>query len=407
MFFKTLRNAYIVNGKKRSCIYNLLNGEILELSNDDITKIMQLDNGVPIESINQLNMDLIHNLEEKGLGEIYTRNNFIDKYRQGLPQNIKNSSPEKIIVDSLYLQINSSCNINCYFCNEDTFVNRTTGCKKWNISSNVTIEKYRELLFASFKVGCKKLHLMGGEPLLNKDLYYKILDLAKQIGYKDIFVYTNGLLIDKETINKSTDVNYVIHIVAHTQALLNDIHSGEEININILEQNIKLLQNSSVPFYFSVCLCSKNYKHINEINNYLTSFNAYDITYGYIYEDMINEDYKKIVYANLETSKSAWDCNTFFHKSEHHPCMYGKLSIFQNGDITVCPMMKDEVIANINETSIFDLLQRKLQNKYWNLSSNKIEHCKDCGYRLACTDCRAIEKSATNNLFGKRYCNDL
>lgn len=407
MFFKILSNAYIVNGKEKSCIYNLLNGEILELINDDMTRIMQLDNGLPIEKSSQLNIDLLHRLEEKGIGKIYKKNNFIDKYRQGLPQNVKQSSPERIIVESLYLQINSTCNLNCYFCNEDNFVNRTTGCKKWNICSDITMDKYRELLSASFKVGCKKLHLMGGEPLLNKELYYSILNLAKEIGYIDIFIYTNGLLLDEEIVNKFTDVSYVIHIVAHKQELLNEINNGEEININILEKNVKFLEKSNVPFYFNVCLCSKNYKHLYNLNNYLAAFHPYDITYGYIYDDMLNEDYKKVVYANLELAKSTWDCNTFFHNSEHHPCMYGKLSIFQNGDVTVCPMMKDEVIANINETSICDLLKRRLQNKYWNLSSNKIENCKDCGYRLACKDCRAIEKSVTNNLFGKEYCNNL
>jgi hypothetical protein len=38
------------------------------------------------------------------------------------------------------------------------------------------------------------------------------------------------------------------------------------------------------------------------------------------------------------------------------------------------------------------------------MSLKNIELCDECGYRLLCKDCRAVEKSSTNELKGKKYC---
>ena len=46
----------------------------------------------------------------------------------------------------------------------------------------------------------------------------------------------------------------------------------------------------------------------------------------------------------------------------------------------------------------------KKQDKYWNLTLNEIDKCKDCGFRYGCIDCRAIEKSQFNDFYGKKYC---
>ena len=45
--------------------------------------------------------------------------------------------------------------------------------------------------------------------------------------------------------------------------------------------------------------------------------------------------------------------------------------------------------GNVNEIKIVNALQNKSFKKYWNVTKDQIDVCKDCEYRYVCTDCRA------------------
>ncbi|MCU7617403.1 hypothetical protein NZ698_09350 [Chryseobacterium sp. PBS4-4] len=45
--------------------------------------------------------------------------------------------------------------------------------------------------------------------------------------------------------------------------------------------------------------------------------------------------------------------------------------------------------GNIKDTTLEDELCHKDFKKYWNLTKDKIEVCKDCEFRYICKDCRA------------------
>ncbi|WP_262696837.1 grasp-with-spasm system SPASM domain peptide maturase [Chryseobacterium sp. 3008163] len=72
----------------------------------------------------------------------------------------------------------------------------------------------------------------------------------------------------------------------------------------------------------------------------------------------------------------------------HNSCLHKKISIDSEGNIRNCPSMPQS-FGNIKETTLETALNHKDFKKYWNLTKDKIEVCKDCEFRYICTDCRA------------------
>lgn len=78
----------------------------------------------------------------------------------------------------------------------------------------------------------------------------------------------------------------------------------------------------------------------------------------------------------------------FTESSNFNSCLNQKISIDENGEIKNCPSMK-ESFGNIKNVSLEEALDKEGFKKYWKITKDKIEGCKDCEFRHICTDCRA------------------
>ena len=76
--------------------------------------------------------------------------------------------------------------------------------------------------------------------------------------------------------------------------------------------------------------------------------------------------------------------------------LHKKISIDVDGNIRNCPSMPQS-FGNIKDTTLEEALEHPDFKKYWNLTKDHIEVCKDCEFRYICTDCRAYtERTHTN-----------
>lgn len=81
----------------------------------------------------------------------------------------------------------------------------------------------------------------------------------------------------------------------------------------------------------------------------------------------------------------------------HNSCLHKKMGIDGHGNIKNCPLMS-ESYGNIYQGSLEEALQQPGFKKYWNITKDNIEGCKDCEFRYICTDCRAYtERSHYDN----------
>ncbi|MFC3160692.1 SPASM domain peptide maturase, grasp-with-spasm system [Chryseobacterium arachidis] len=80
----------------------------------------------------------------------------------------------------------------------------------------------------------------------------------------------------------------------------------------------------------------------------------------------------------------------------YNSCLFKKVGIDSEGNIKNCPAF-EESYGNIYKNSLEDIVKIQGFKKYWNITKNEIEICKDCEFRYICTDCRAYtEKTHIN-----------
>lgn len=88
---------------------------------------------------------------------------------------------------------------------------------------------------------------------------------------------------------------------------------------------------------------------------------------------------------------------TYLTGQNHNTCLYKKITIDVEGDIKNCPSMK-KAFGNIKKTSLSEALMTEEFSKLWNIKKADINICKDCEFRLVCTDCRAY---VGNDIYAK------
>ncbi|MBC9798467.1 grasp-with-spasm system SPASM domain peptide maturase [Sinomicrobium weinanense] len=80
--------------------------------------------------------------------------------------------------------------------------------------------------------------------------------------------------------------------------------------------------------------------------------------------------------------------DTFLESLNHNSCLHKKIAIDRNGNIKNCPAMPQS-FGNIKDTTLEEAFNHSEFKKYWNVTKDMIQVCKDCEFRHICTDCRA------------------
>lgn len=211
-------------------------------------------------------------------------------------------------------------------------------------------------------------------------------------------------MLDEKFIVENKNIYYVIQSVAIQQEMLNQIDNNRN-NLNNFMHVLQILRDNDAKFILYLALTEKNYRLKEEMRNFYEPYKPTKILYKYIYQETKDKEFNKLLVCDPFNEDMRIDDKQFFHNLDKHPCLFGKFTVFLNGDIGVCPMMRENIISNIFEESLSQVLIEKKQEKYWYLAVDQIEKCGQCSMRYACFDCRAIEAFKTGNLYKKYYCN--
>ncbi|WP_046757976.1 grasp-with-spasm system SPASM domain peptide maturase [Kordia jejudonensis] len=135
------------------------------------------------------------------------------------------------------------------------------------------------------------------------------------------------------------------------------------------------------------------------------------LIYNHTKEDVIiplKENHTKYIKCVTKNIKSASHCGVisqeyfvpnikaYTESLQHNSCLNRKISIDTQGNIKNCPSMS-ESYGNIENTTLEEALHQKDFKKYWNITKDQIEICKDCEFRYICTDCRAYRENPEDN----------
>jgi len=207
---------------------------------------------------------------------------------------------------------------------------------------------------------------------------------------------------------KKYDVALNIQIISFNKETLRKI-SDKAINLEEIENNIRLLNNENINTIYELLITKYNENEIEEIKLILKDKYKIDsLKIEYIHNHPGNshssDKYVNDIYDRCSTFPKVTS-DRFNYLQMWNYCLKGQCTIKENGDILICPMLRSKIFGNIKECSIQEIINTDEYQQYENISKNSIDKCKDCSYRFNCSDCRAIEISATNNPYGLEYCN--
>ncbi len=203
----------------------------------------------------------------------------------------------------LLLMVGYTCNNNCIICSNRLIY--TEGRKA--LQSDRTTDDIVDDLIKGKEDGYNKVEFTGGEPTVRPDIL-KLAQYAKDIGYKEIAVSTNGRLFsynsfcDKAVssgINRVTFTLYgptasVHDAITRTPGSFEQTISGIK---NVLKTNAKVTVNTVVT--------EMNFSHLKDVGNLLHNLNisvwsVIDLIPGSLPDNL----YERIVVRIKEFSKS-------------------------------------------------------------------------------------------------------
>lgn len=92
----------------------------------------------------------------------------------------------------LRISVTDKCNLRCVYCMPEQGL-------PWLPKSEIlTYEEIAQLVRAAASVGVRSIRLSGGEPLIRKNLWHLVEEIACTPGIDDIALSTNGLLLEDQ-----------------------------------------------------------------------------------------------------------------------------------------------------------------------------------------------------------------
>lgn len=202
----------------------------------------------------------------------------------------------------------------------------------------------------------------------------KIKESIESMDIKHLVIFCKKYLSFEEI--KQIDTYFESSVLCGIELFL---HYHEEVNLDFIEKlNLSTGRIYSLVFYN----CEKNLFKPKDKYRFAVNF--------------VKENIKLTSCGKVDLKYFNTNLPKILEAINHNSCLHKKIAIDINGDVRNCPAMTQS-FGNIKDTSLEEALQHKDFKKYWNLTKDHIETCKDCEFRHICTDCRAYtERTHTN-----------
>lgn len=185
----------------------------------------------------------------------YHANNFVRAFRRWLVPYVQSRVKKSEFRPLLsYLFTEFKCNVDCHYC--WAFNNKVKGMTEETAIRSIDWLKAN---------GCRVIALMGGEPLLRRDMILKVVDYGTKNGF---FVYlpTNGILMNEDFIDRVGDLG-VAAINLAVDAL--EERPGLPKNLKRIEKQFKYLvkqqQKYGYMIVFNTNICRNNMEDVYKL----------------------------------------------------------------------------------------------------------------------------------------------
>lgn len=304
------------------------------------------------------------------------------------------------IIDQLpfkrvWCELTNNCNLKCLHC--------YANAGEKNIQ-DLDIKNIYSFIDGISKKGCKELQLTGGEPFLRKDIW-EIVSHIKTLNIDCIEIFTNLTLVTKNDINlmKEHGVKIATTFLGPNEEIHDSITQRKGSFANLIS-SVEKIQNYDIPLQVAIIVMRQNEKYITQIKEFL---DKRQITYR-MPDDVrpVGRGENRCIHPlNRESKRIKPDFNfnkfTFYYAQKYNSCWGHLLMLRADGKIILCPHARDFVVGDIKQQSMDEIMKSDLLEKYWTLTIDQVDICRDCEYRYFCEDCRPLAFYENTGLYSK------
>lgn len=340
MYFSLLNHCFLAEGKEKSVIYNLKERKTVELDCDSGRLAAFAEAGNELDS-SQEQAPVFRKLEEMGWGFFSEQRYYIDKIR---PYNRftltrPDISPEN--PQAAYLQLNHTCSLG------------TEACEKRFCSPCRCSEQEQDLLSA--------------------EEWLPIIDILFSFGVR-MFLLTGGCVLEYDGLKK---------LYSHIW----QIGASPVLIINRLTDSLRKIDRE-IPIILYPCVFPYSF---DEIQAATEGFQQVTLLSE---QDFPEDDHITLVKIkpSMQIGREDFiypDIDEFYLRKDRDRCLYGKVFVRSNGDVTPCFQPGQPTVGNLKTDSARTVI-RRLAETYWRKNTEISDKCSMCEWFYACPSCKAM-----------------
>lgn len=298
----------------------------------------------------------------------------------------------------LWLELTQHCNCRCIHCYEGKVHKEST--------NPISINKWKSIITEAKQLLCDSIQFIGGEPTLSSTLP-ELLYFAKDTGIKNISVYSNLIDIPEEHIQAVKDTGAKVKFTIYgSTPQIHDLITQNRGSFYKTLNNLKKLLSLKVPVSAGTVIMKENEDQYEHILSLLKEYGIMTCRYDecrILYNEKLNEHLPKVSKSIMSEPDFSADKRMFNLSAACNSCWYGKMTVTTDGTVFPCIMERHFSLGNVNNQSLTSIVNSSEIDRYWFLTYDKVEFCKDCEYRYSCKDCRPIAFAKNGNIFAQTY----
>jgi radical SAM protein with 4Fe4S-binding SPASM domain len=328
-----------------------------------------------------------------------------------LPELLQNPSLQFVWFEIISDDCNESC-IHCYAeCMPPTYrkamglsaeVGKDPNPREGDIK--ISFEKWKQLIDESYSLGCRRCQFIGGEPLLyrgeNKETVFNLAEHAKAVGFEFIEIFTNATLLTPEKVQKIKELGLSVAVSLYSNdESVHDSITKTPGSFRKTTEALKLLQDAGVPVRVETVLMRPNEETINQTQKFVEAMG-----FSHKQPDVLRPKGRGDNPSIMPTSESIVKYSLMLSPSfsitkdvlsrniSGHPCLLGKITITDNGDVLPCIFSRSLAVGNVQDSTLGEIVSGEKLETIWRSTKDNVLVCQDCEYRYACFDCRPLSE---------------
>lgn len=318
----------------------------------------------------------------------------------------KDNNDVSFILDGIYCEILSDCNLRCKHCYNSSGTNN-------NMLNMSTIENVVKEMKA---INCKKFALSGGEPFLHPEIW-DIMDCLCTEDF-NIALVTNGTLINEFIVDKICKYKFTLQVSLNGSSAKNDDIIRGKGSFDKTMKGLYLIKdkNQLDKVKINFVVTKINFDDVSEMVDLVKKIGIKKLSFNFITESgrgkdnfdilSLTDEEKILILDKLQNIKNANAQLEMKIPEVAHGCSLTSkdseeikinIRIDPEGNVFACQQFqsKSELsIGNIYRQSVNDILKSKKLYELRNFMMSMFKyntHCNGCIWRLECNKgCPAV-----------------